>query len=104
MSFAIADGKRFTLQLLSDKDVEEFSRLVALCRATAAIIQKKENPIIQDLLLGSGTPVVEGDAVQVKYSTWLQQRESPVVPGALIDSNADGNKLAKLKVGKATNY
>ncbi|XP_028851489.1 FK506-binding protein 15 isoform X2 [Denticeps clupeoides] len=78
----------------SEKSAVDFCREVCLAKANSTA--PLDNVVVQDLALGEGQAVENGDLLEVAYTGWLLQNQ---VIGQLFDSNLNKDKLLKMKLG-----
>uniref|UniRef100_A0A9J8CDE2 peptidylprolyl isomerase n=1 Tax=Cyprinus carpio carpio TaxID=630221 RepID=A0A9J8CDE2_CYPCA len=67
-----------------------------VCLAKVNCSSALDSVLIQDLVLGEGQSVENGDSLEVAYSGWLLQNHTI---GQMFDSNLNKDKLLRLKLG-----
>lgn len=67
-----------------------------MCLTKANSVACLDTVVIQDLSLGEGQAVDNGDVLEVVYTGWLLQNHTI---GQMFDSNHNLGKLMRLKVG-----
>lgn len=67
-----------------------------ICLAKANSAATLETTVIQDVSLGDGQAVRNGDAIELLYTGWLLQNHTT---GEVFDSNRNSGKLMRLKLG-----
>uniref|UniRef100_A0A9J7X9I3 peptidylprolyl isomerase n=1 Tax=Cyprinus carpio carpio TaxID=630221 RepID=A0A9J7X9I3_CYPCA len=67
-----------------------------VCLAKVNCSGALDSVLIQDLVLGEGQAVENGDSLEVAYSGWLLQNNTI---GQMFDSNLNKDKLLRLKLG-----
>uniref|UniRef100_A0A7N6C3D8 peptidylprolyl isomerase n=1 Tax=Anabas testudineus TaxID=64144 RepID=A0A7N6C3D8_ANATE len=67
-----------------------------VCLAKANSTASLDTVVVQDLTLGEGQGVENGDSLEVVYTGWLLQNHSI---GQMFDSNQNKEKLLRLKIG-----
>lgn len=86
--------QNWSLMFESDKASSDFCKEVCLAKANSAA--SLETVVAQDLSLGEGQGVENGDSLEVVYTGWLLQNHAI---GQMFDSNQNKDKLLRLKVG-----
>nr|XP_046241602.1 FK506-binding protein 15 isoform X3 [Scatophagus argus] len=86
--------QNWSLMFESDKASSDFCKEVCLAKAncTASL----DAVLVQDLSLGDGQAVENGDSLEVVYTGWLLQNHAI---GQMFDTNQNKDKLLRLKVG-----
>ena len=74
----------------------QFAKHVAICKANV-MGPALDHVIQQDLILGEGWSLENGDSVEVKYTGWLLQNSGF---GKVFDSNEGADKFFRFKLGK----
>ncbi|XP_070760177.1 FK506-binding protein 15 [Enoplosus armatus] len=86
--------QNWSLMFESEKASSDFCIEVCLAKANSAA--SLDAVATQDLSLGEGQAVENGDSLEVVYTGWLLQNH---VIGQMFDSNQNKDKLLRLKVG-----
>ncbi|XP_051278238.1 FK506-binding protein 15 isoform X2 [Dicentrarchus labrax] len=86
--------QNWSLMFESEKASLDFCKEVCLAKANSAA--SLDAVVIQDLSLGEGQAVENGDSLEVVYTGWLLQNNAI---GQMFDSNQNKDKLLRLKVG-----
>ncbi|XP_034548433.1 FK506-binding protein 15 [Notolabrus celidotus] len=86
--------QNWSLMFESDKTSSDFCKEVCLAKANS--VASLDIVVVQDLSLGEGQAVENGDSLEVVYTGWLLQNHSL---GQMFDSNQNKDKLLRLKVG-----
>ncbi|XP_051950127.1 FK506-binding protein 15 isoform X2 [Xyrauchen texanus] len=86
--------QNWSLMFESEKAATDFCKEVCLTKANCN--SSLDSVLIQDLLLGEGQGVENGDCLEVAYSGWLLQNHTI---GTMFDSNLNKDKLLRLKLG-----
>ncbi|XP_051787802.1 FK506-binding protein 15-like isoform X2 [Erpetoichthys calabaricus] len=86
--------QNWSLMFESEKMAMDFSKEVCLAKVNAA--PTLDGVVVQDLLLGEGPAVDNGDLLEVAYSGWLLQNNAI---GQMFDTNVGKEKLLRLKLG-----
>ncbi|XP_039632093.1 FK506-binding protein 15-like isoform X2 [Polypterus senegalus] len=86
--------QNWSLMFESEKTAMDFTKEVCLAKVNAA--PTLDGVVVQDLLLGEGPAVDNGDLLEVAYSGWLLQNNAI---GQMFDSNVGKEKLLRLKLG-----
>ncbi|XP_035514553.1 FK506-binding protein 15 isoform X2 [Morone saxatilis] len=86
--------QNWSLMFESEKASLDFCKEVCLAKANSA--SSLDAVVIQDLSLGEGQAVENGDSLEVVYTGWLLQNYAI---GQMFDSNQNKDKLLRLKVG-----
>uniref|UniRef100_UPI0037E76F6C FK506-binding protein 15 isoform X2 n=1 Tax=Semicossyphus pulcher TaxID=241346 RepID=UPI0037E76F6C len=86
--------QNWSLMFESDKASSDFCKEVCLAKANSAA--SLDSVVVQDLSLGEGQAVENGDSLEVVYTGWLLQNHAI---GQMFDSNQNKDKLLRLKVG-----
>ncbi|XP_073322595.1 FK506-binding protein 15 isoform X2 [Pagrus major] len=86
--------QNWSLMFESEKTSSDFCKEVCLAKANSAA--SLDTVVVQDLSLGEGQAVENGDSLEVVYTGWLLQNH---VIGQMFDSNQNKDKLLRLKVG-----
>uniref|UniRef100_A0A8C1U7W8 peptidylprolyl isomerase n=1 Tax=Cyprinus carpio TaxID=7962 RepID=A0A8C1U7W8_CYPCA len=84
--------QNWSLMFESEKAATDFCKEVCICSLSGAL----DSVLIQDLVLGEGQAVENGDSLEVAYSGWLLQNNTI---GQMFDSNLNKDKLLRLKLG-----
>uniref|UniRef100_A0A3Q4B3S1 peptidylprolyl isomerase n=1 Tax=Mola mola TaxID=94237 RepID=A0A3Q4B3S1_MOLML len=93
---AFYDDQRqnWSVMFESEKASSDFCKEICLAKANSAASFK--GVLVQDLSLGEGQAVENGDCLEVAYTGWLLQNYTI---GQMFDSNLNKDKLLRLKVG-----
>ncbi|MCI4381296.1 hypothetical protein PGIGA_G00249850 [Pangasianodon gigas] len=86
--------QNWSLMFESEKAATDFCKEVCLAKANGA--SPLDMLVIQDLVLGEGQGVENGDSLEVAYSGWLLQNHTI---GQMFDSNLNKDKLLRMKLG-----
>ncbi|XP_060738346.1 FK506-binding protein 15 isoform X1 [Tachysurus vachellii] len=86
--------QNWSLMFESEKASTDFCKEVCLAKANCS--SPLEMLVTQDLLLGEGEGVENGDALEVAYTGWLLQNH---IVGQTFDSNLNKDKLLRMKLG-----
>ncbi|XP_049906267.1 FK506-binding protein 15 isoform X4 [Epinephelus moara] len=86
--------QNWSLMFESEKASSDFCK--ELCLAKANSVVSLDAVLIQDLSLGEGQAVENGDSLEVVYTGWLLQNHTI---GQMFDSNQSKDKLLRLKIG-----
>lgn len=86
--------QNWSLMFESDKASSDFCKEVCLAKANS--VPSLDIVVVQDLSLGEGQSVENGDSLEVVYTGWLLQNHGV---GQMFDSNQNKDKLLRLKVG-----
>ncbi|XP_052459713.1 FK506-binding protein 15 isoform X2 [Carassius gibelio] len=86
--------QNWSLMFESEKVASDFCKEVCLAKANCS--GALDSVLVQDLVLGEGQAVENGDSLEVAYSGWLLQNNSI---GKMFDSNLNKDKLLRLKLG-----
>ncbi|KAK5870520.1 hypothetical protein PBY51_003462 [Eleginops maclovinus] len=86
--------QNWSLMFESEKASSDFCKEVCLAKTNSCI--SLETVVVQDLSLGEGQAVENGDSVEVEYTGWLLQNHTI---GEMFDSNQNKDKLLRLKIG-----
>ncbi|XP_032371886.1 FK506-binding protein 15 isoform X2 [Etheostoma spectabile] len=86
--------QNWSLMFESEKAASDFCKEVCLAKANSAV--SLDTVVVQDLTLGEGQAVENGDSLEVVYTGWLLQNHAI---GQMFDSNQNKDKLLRLKVG-----
>ncbi|XP_060893408.1 FK506-binding protein 15 isoform X2 [Labrus mixtus] len=86
--------QNWSLMFESDKASSDFCKEVCLAKANS--VASLDIVVVQDLSLGEGQAVENGDSLEVVYTGWLLQNHTI---GQMFDSNQNKDKLLRLKVG-----
>lgn len=86
--------QNWSLMFESEKAATDFCKEVCLAKLNCG--GPLDSVLIQDLLLGEGKAVENGDSLEVAYTGWLLQNQTI---GTLFDSNLNKDKLLRLKLG-----
>uniref|UniRef100_A0A8D0CRZ4 peptidylprolyl isomerase n=1 Tax=Sander lucioperca TaxID=283035 RepID=A0A8D0CRZ4_SANLU len=94
--FTFYDEQRqnWSLMFESEKAASDFCKEVCLAKANSAV--SLDAVVVQDLSLGEGQAVENGDSLEVVYTGWLLQNHAI---GQMFDSNQNKDKLLRLKIG-----
>uniref|UniRef100_A0A8C2CBB3 peptidylprolyl isomerase n=1 Tax=Cyprinus carpio TaxID=7962 RepID=A0A8C2CBB3_CYPCA len=84
--------QNWSLMFESEKVATDFCKEVCICSLSGAL----DSVLIQDLVLGEGQAVENGDSLEVAYTGWLLQNNTI---GQMFDSNLNKDKLLRLKLG-----
>ncbi|KAL6456476.1 hypothetical protein MHYP_G00350200 [Metynnis hypsauchen] len=85
--------QNWSLMFESEKAATDFCKEVCLAKVSSAQL---ETVMTQDLVLGEGQAVENGDSLEVAYTGWLLQDHTI---GQMFDSNLNKDKLLRLKLG-----
>ncbi|XP_068167422.1 FK506-binding protein 15 isoform X2 [Antennarius striatus] len=86
--------QNWSLMFESEKAASDFCK--ELCLAKVNSTPSLDAVVVQDLSLGEGQAVENGDSLEVVYTGWLLQNHAI---GQMFDSNQNKDKLLRLKVG-----
>ncbi|XP_068559313.1 FK506-binding protein 15 isoform X2 [Cebidichthys violaceus] len=86
--------QNWSLMFESDKALWDFCREVCLAKVNSEV--SLDAVLVQDLSLGEGQAVENGDSLEVVYTGWLLQNHAI---GQMFDSNQNKDKFLRLKVG-----
>uniref|UniRef100_A0A7N8WHZ2 peptidylprolyl isomerase n=1 Tax=Mastacembelus armatus TaxID=205130 RepID=A0A7N8WHZ2_9TELE len=86
--------QNWSLMFESEKALSNFCKEVCLAKANSAA--SLDAVVAQDLSLGEGQGVENGDSLEVVYTGWLLQNHTI---GQMFDSNQNKDKLLRLKIG-----
>ncbi|XP_076127269.1 FK506-binding protein 15 isoform X2 [Alosa pseudoharengus] len=86
--------QNWSVMFESEKAALDFCKEVCLSKVNSAA--QLDAVIVQDLTLGEGQAVENGDSLEVAYTGWLLQNHTT---GAVFDSNLNKDKLLRLKLG-----
>ncbi|KAM9858783.1 FK506-binding protein 15 [Aulostomus maculatus] len=86
--------QNWSLMFESEKASSDFCKEVGLAKANSIAIL--DTVVVQDLSLGEGQVVENGDILEVAYAGWLLQNYTI---GQMFDSNQNKDKLLRLKIG-----
>ncbi|XP_067269070.1 FK506-binding protein 15 isoform X2 [Pseudorasbora parva] len=86
--------QNWSLMFESEKAATDFSKEVCLAKVNCG--GPVDSVLTQDLLLGEGQGVENGDSLEVAYTGWLLQNHTI---GQMFDSNLNKDKLLRLKLG-----
>ncbi|KAM9360502.1 FK506-binding protein 15 [Symphorus nematophorus] len=86
--------QNWSLMFESEKASSDFCKEVCLAKANS--VASLDTVVFQDLSLGEGQAVENGDSLEVVYTGWLLQNHAI---GQMFDSNQNKDKLLRLKVG-----
>ncbi|XP_060927030.1 FK506-binding protein 15 isoform X1 [Limanda limanda] len=86
--------QNWSLMFESEKASSDFCKEVCLAKVNSAA--SLDAVVVQDLSLGEGQGVENGDSLEVVYTGWLLQNHTI---GQMFDSNQDKDKLLRLKIG-----
>ncbi|TNN34831.1 FK506-binding protein 15 [Liparis tanakae] len=86
--------QNWSLMFESDKASQDFCKEVCLAKVNSEACL--DATVVQDLSLGEGQAVEQGDSVEVVYTGWLLQDHAI---GQMFDSNQTKDKLLRLKIG-----
>ncbi|XP_040897863.1 FK506-binding protein 15 isoform X2 [Toxotes jaculatrix] len=86
--------QNWSLMFESEKTLSDFCKQVCLAKVNSAA--SLEAVVVQDLSLGEGQGVENGDSLEVVYTGWLLQNHTI---GQMFDSNQNKEKLLRLKIG-----
>ncbi|XP_053480083.1 FK506-binding protein 15 isoform X2 [Ictalurus furcatus] len=86
--------QNWSLMFESENAATDFCKEV--CLAKANCVSPLEMVVIQDLVLGEGQGVENGDFLEVAYTGWLLQNHTI---GQMFDSNLNKDKLLRMKLG-----
>ncbi|XP_068422699.1 FK506-binding protein 15 isoform X2 [Clinocottus analis] len=86
--------QNWSLMFESDKSSWDFCKEVCLAKVNSEV--SLDAVVVQDLSLGEGQAVENGDSLEVVYTGWLLQNHAI---GQMFDSNQNKDKLLRLKIG-----
>ncbi|XP_016384437.1 FK506-binding protein 15-like isoform X2 [Sinocyclocheilus rhinocerous] len=86
--------QNWSLMFESEKAATDFCKEVCLAKVNCS--GALDSVLIQDLVLGEGQAVENGDSLEVAYTGWLLQNKTI---GQMFDSNLNKDKLLRLKLG-----
>ncbi|XP_042344077.1 FK506-binding protein 15 [Plectropomus leopardus] len=86
--------QNWSLMFESEKASSDFCKEVCLVKANSTV--SLDAVVVQDLSLGEGQAVENGDSLEVVYTGWLLQNHAI---GQMFDSNQNKDKLLRLKLG-----
>ncbi|XP_008275237.1 FK506-binding protein 15 isoform X2 [Stegastes partitus] len=86
--------QNWSLMFESDKTAVDFCKEICLAKANSS--SSLDTVVVQDLSLGEGQGVENGDSLEVLYTGWLLQNHTI---GQMFDSNQNKDKLLRLKIG-----
>uniref|UniRef100_A0A8C9T8I7 peptidylprolyl isomerase n=1 Tax=Scleropages formosus TaxID=113540 RepID=A0A8C9T8I7_SCLFO len=86
--------QNWSLMFESEKAAMDFCKQVCLAKANSVL--SLDAVLVQDLVLGEGQSVENGDSLEVAYTGWLLQNHAI---GQMFDSNLNKEKLLRLKLG-----
>lgn len=86
--------QNWSLMFESEKASSDFCKEVCLGKANSAT--SLDTVVVQELSLGEGQAVENGDSLEVVYTGWLLQNHTI---GQIFDSNQNKDKLLRLKIG-----
>ncbi|XP_018524829.1 FK506-binding protein 15 isoform X3 [Lates calcarifer] len=86
--------QNWSLMFESEKALSDFCKEICLAKVNSAA--SLDAVVIQDLSLGEGQEVENGDSLEVVYTGWLLQNHTI---GQMFDSNQNKDKLLRLKIG-----
>lgn len=93
-SFYDDQRQNWSLMFETEKAAADFSKEVCLAKVNSG--RASDSVLIQDLVLGEGQAVENGDSLEVAYTGWLLQNHTT---GQMFDSNLNKDKLLRLKLG-----
>uniref|UniRef100_A0A4W5P855 peptidylprolyl isomerase n=1 Tax=Hucho hucho TaxID=62062 RepID=A0A4W5P855_9TELE len=86
--------QNWSLMFDTEKAAADFCKEVCLAKVNSA--PSLDMVVVQDLTLGEGQGVENGDSLEVTYTGWLLQNHAI---GQVFDSNLNKDKLLRLKLG-----
>ncbi|KAJ4941876.1 hypothetical protein JOQ06_011749, partial [Pogonophryne albipinna] len=86
--------QNWSLMFESEKASSDFCKEVCLAKANSVV--PLEAVVVQDLSLGEGQAVENGDSLEVVYTGWLLQNHTI---GEMFDTNQNKDKSLRLKIG-----
>ncbi|KAM4578277.1 FK506-binding protein 15-like [Fundulus diaphanus] len=86
--------QNWSLMFESETNASDFCKQVCLAKANSS--PSLDSVVAQDLCLGEGQAVENGDSMEVVYTGWLLQNH---VFGQMFDSNQNKDKPLRLKIG-----
>ncbi|XP_059193194.1 FK506-binding protein 15 isoform X2 [Centropristis striata] len=86
--------QNWSLTFESEKASSVFCKEVCLAKANSVV--SLDAVVVQDLSVGEGQAVENGDSLEVVYTGWLLQNHAI---GQMFDSNQNKDKLLRLKIG-----
>ncbi|XP_068617088.1 FK506-binding protein 15 [Brachionichthys hirsutus] len=86
--------QNWSLMFESEKAASDFCKELCLAKVNSTALL--DVVVVQDLCLGEGQAVENGDALEVEYTGWLLLDNAI---GQMFDSNQNKDKLLRLKVG-----
>uniref|UniRef100_A0A8C9WK29 peptidylprolyl isomerase n=1 Tax=Scleropages formosus TaxID=113540 RepID=A0A8C9WK29_SCLFO len=87
--------QNWSLMFESEKAAMDFCKQVCLAKANSVL--SLDAVLVQDLVLGEGQSVENGDSLEVAYTGWLLQNHA--IGQVMFDSNLNKEKLLRLKLG-----
>lgn len=79
-----------------DNKTVHLAMIFQICLAKANNAASLDTVVVQDLSLGDGQAVKNGDTIELLYTGWLLQNHTT---GEMFDSNHNTGKLMRLKLG-----
>ncbi|KAM8796667.1 FK506-binding protein 15 [Eudromia elegans] len=86
--------QNWSIMFESEKAAMDFSKQVCIAKCNSSSVF--DSVLYQDLLLGEGQGAEGGDSLEIAYTGWLFQNNGI---GQVFDSNANKEKLLRLKLG-----
>ncbi|KAG9354603.1 hypothetical protein JZ751_001316 [Albula glossodonta] len=86
--------QNWSLMFESEKAAMDFCKEVCLAKGNGT--PSLDSVVVQDLVLGEGQGVENGDSLEVAYTGWLLQNHTI---GQMFDSNLNKDKLLRMKLG-----
>ncbi|KAJ8388803.1 hypothetical protein AAFF_G00130360 [Aldrovandia affinis] len=86
--------QNWSLMFDSEKAAVDFCKEVCVAKGNSA--PSLDVVVVQDLVLGEGQGVENGDSLEVAYTGWLLQNHAV---GQMFDSNLNKDKLLRMKLG-----
>lgn len=86
--------QNWSLMFETEKAATDFCKEVCLAKANSA--PSLDVVVVQDLSVGEGQGVENGDSLELAYTGWLLQNHAI---GQMFDSNVNKDKLLRLKLG-----
>uniref|UniRef100_UPI003AAE6BBD FK506-binding protein 15 n=1 Tax=Centroberyx gerrardi TaxID=166262 RepID=UPI003AAE6BBD len=90
------DDQRQNWSLMFDSEKVSTDFCKEVCVAKVNSTPSLDAAVVQDLILGEGQAVENGDSLEVAYTGWLLQNHAI---GQVFDSNQNKDKLLRLKLG-----
>nr|XP_006817309.1 PREDICTED: FK506-binding protein 15-like [Saccoglossus kowalevskii] len=88
--------QNWSIMFESEQNALDFTKQIALSKVNSAG-GNTDGVITQDMILGDGLALDNGDSVEVKYTGWIYSNHGL---GKVFDSNANSDKSFRFKIGK----